>query len=224
MEFKYFIGRNKWTDSLILNEHYSHRLPTGTCLVVGIRDEKNKVLACCYFSSITAAQWKEKVVELSRLVKLPNVLIQLTQLISYGLKVLKKKGYDLVISYADSNQNHHGGIYQAASWNYHGKREQNLNGFIIDGEFVHRRSLYSKYGTSSSKLKDKLEKKHEVKLLYDEGKHLYWKAINKKGKLKANKLNLQCNPYPKPGTNTKEKITYQETPKRIKSKILKQLF
>jgi hypothetical protein len=33
---------------------------------------------------------------------------------------------------------------------------------------------------------------------YDKGKYLYWKALNRKGKLLAKQLGLQSNPYPKP--------------------------
>jgi len=217
---KFFVGRNMWTDGLILNDHYAHRLPTSVCLSVGIRD-KNKVVGCCYFSNCTPGHWKQEVVELSRLVKKDHVKINLTQLISFGLSHLKRLGFDLVISYADYSKNHHGGIYQAASWNFHGKRKENLNGFIIDGEFIHRRSAYLRYGTSSIKLLDKIPKAIPF---YDDGKFLYWKALNKKGKKKAVLLKLECNPYPKPGKREIEIKQYQEHPKRKSTDKFKPLF
>ena len=206
MEF--FVGQNMWTDALVLNEHYSHSLPSFTCLVVGIR-RKHKVTAACYFSNSASGRWTEQLVELSRLVKLKTEETQLTQLISFGLKTIKKmkeSKYNLCISYADYSRNHHGGIYQAASWNYHGKRKRRLSGFILNGEFVHRRSAYSRFGSSSIDIL----KKHKGEPFYDDGKYLYWKALNKKGKAKAKKLELQKNEYPKPGLLERENKEVQD--------------
>ena len=221
-EYEFFIGRNMWTDSLILNHHYSHKLPSSVYLVVGIRDKKkkNKILAVCYFSSSGAGRWVESFLELSRLVKLDDFKFELTQLISFGMKQIKKmKEYFLVISYADYSRNHHGGIYQACSWDYHGKRKRRCTGFKIDGEFVHRRTLFTRYGTSSVSLKDKLEKKgHKVQLFYDRGKFLYWKTINKKGNLIAKNMQLEKQPYPKPTKNGKNKTVKEYLEKEVNKK------
>ncbi len=201
--------RNIWTDSLILRHHYSKRIPIGICFTMSIRN-KNKIMATCYFSNMTAGHWGEDIIELSRLVKLNSFDYPLTQLISKSLKKLKKRGFDLVISYADSQQNHHGGIYQAASWNYHGIRGENsVCGYTIDGAFFHRRSLYSQFGSSSEDVIKKIKKTgKKVKKVKEPGKHLYWKALNKKGKQKAKKLLLNSIAYPKPGKIEKEKFTH----------------
>jgi len=222
-EYEFFIGRNMWTDSLILNHHYSHTLPVCIYLVVGIRNKKkkNSILAACYFSSTSTGRWKTReFLELSRLVKIDGFNFELTQLISYGMKQIKKmKKYFLVISYADYSRNHHGGIYQACSWHYHGKRKERCSGFKIDGKFIHRKLAYILYGTSSVSLKDKLEKKgHEVTLFYDRGKFLYWKTINKKGNLIAKNMQLEKHPYPKPTKNGKNKTVKEYLEKEVNKK------
>ena len=142
------------------------------------------------------------------------------------MKQLKRQQkYDLVISYADFSQHHHGGIYQACSWNYHGKRNKRLEGFLVHGEYIPTRNyndvLIKKFGTCSI---DKIKDDPNVELVYGEGKFLYWKALNKKGKQKAQRLKLQSNPYPKPGKIKKEKLIYRKEPKRKQTKNLKTLF
>jgi hypothetical protein len=53
----------------------------------------------------------------------------------------------LIVSYADSEHGHSGGIYQGGGWIYEGEsRDSNI---IVNGIRKHRRSLGSKYGTNS---------------------------------------------------------------------------
>ena len=93
-------------------------------------------------------------------------------------------------------QGHHGGVYQAASWNYHGKRESRMDGVIVGGRFIPGRTANAMFGTRSpSRLADRgiVAEGH-----FDEGKHLYWKAVTKEGSRRATRLNLEMNAYPKP--------------------------
>jgi len=219
----FFVGRNMWTDALILNHHYSHRLPAGVCLVVSAR-VKNKPVATCYFTSLSMGHWSESVIELIRLVKKDGIKLNLTQLISYGMKHLKKK-HNLVISYADFSQHHHGGIYQACSWNFHDKRNKRLEGYVVDGDYIptrnYNQTLIKKYGTCSlNTIKDN----PNIKPVYGEGKFLYWKALNKQGIQKAKRLGLQSNPYPKPGKIKTDRLIYTQEPKRKENKNLQKLF
>jgi hypothetical protein len=72
-----------------------------------------------------------------------------TAVLSLSLRLLRKSvpNVKLVISYADSEQGHNGTIYQASNWFYTGSITDSC--FLIDGKMTHRRSAYSKYGTSS---------------------------------------------------------------------------
>lgn len=195
---RYVFGNNEDAQALVLNYHYSHRLPGApVCVCTQYRD--NEAVAAVFFSN-PPTRWSEKVIELSRLVRKEGIEPKpvLTQLISEGIKGCRQRGIDILVSFADSTQGHHGGIYQAASWNYHCLRKPQNDGWMIDGVFVPRRTCYARWGTSGNALIDILQRdgitavKH-----FDTGKHLYWKALTRKGKQTAKILGLQSMPYVK---------------------------
>ena len=182
--------------------HYSGKLPPATvfpfvCTVVG-----HPVLACCFGTG--AGRWKLPVLELTRLVVDPSYrgVVFLSSFVSRCIFYIKKNSdYDLLISYADPSHGHHGGIYQALSWDYHGREKgnpgipffQNTN----TGEQIHRRTLNARYGTSAiAKVKAILGDEWEPQR--PELKHLYWKALDRRGKRKAKLLGLTSQSYFKP--------------------------
>lgn len=183
--------------ALVEKFHYSGRAVKNSSIVV-VASFDSEVLAACFFFS-PAARWKEPVLELCRLVRHPLFPeVSLSTLISVGAKVCKKAGHTLLVSFADSTNGHHGGVYQAASWSYHGLRPTRCDGFYINGVFKPRRSCNELYGTSGfSALKAALPDADIVQH-FDTGKHLYWKALNKNGVRKAERLGLIAAPYPKP--------------------------
>ena len=163
----------------------------------GLFGEHGDIVAACLFS-IPPTRWSEPILELSRLVRRDDTIISLTGLISRAVKFMAARGVDLIVSFADRTQGHHGGIYQAASWNYAGCRERRMDGVNINGVFWPGRSLNNRYGTQSpEKLRARLPDR-DIEPHYDEGKHLYWKALNKIGKRKADRLGLDALPYVKP--------------------------
>ncbi|MFX3646284.1 MAG: hypothetical protein ACE3K2_02275 [Paenibacillus sp.] len=58
---------------------------------------------------------------------------------------------ELIVSYADFEQKHHGGIYQATNWIYEGKTDGE-HYFIIRGKKTHPKSIHSKCGTSGQRI------------------------------------------------------------------------
>lgn len=159
--------------------------------------ENDKLKAAIVFA-IPAAKWRERVLELSRLVRLPDYTGKLTQLIAFACDELRREKWDLLISYADPAQGHHGGMYQAAGWNYGGFREPCMDGIILDGQFMHGRSCHHKWKTRSPSKLTILLPDRRVEPHYDSGKHLYWRALNVAGKTKAKRFKLNKLVYPKP--------------------------
>lgn len=193
---------NQWDDACALVEkhHYSRRVPANVQFVGslhkdgGLFGDSGEIVAACFFS-IPPTRWSEPVLELSRLVR-ANDVVPLTKLISFCVKVLKKRGECLLVSFADKTQSHHGGIYQAASWLYSGARERRMDGVLVDGVFVPGRSANSKWGTQS--IQKLVEMGIHAEPHYDEGKHLYFKPLGPKGFQQAERLGLRHQPYPKP--------------------------
>lgn len=187
--------------SLVVRHHYSRRMPASVMLSYGLVDygPPRKTIACCLFSTPTG-RWdtQKSIWELTRLVRLPSYEVPLTQLIAKALGYIRKeKLVELLISFADAEEDHHGGIYQACSWVYHGIRKKRLDGININGQFVPARTCNARYGTSSPTILEK-QLKANVVPHFDSGKHCYWKALTKKGMQLALSLGFHSRPYPKP--------------------------
>ena len=199
------VGDEEDAGALVRSHHYSARaagvpVAVGTWhLPGGLFGDRGEAVAACVFS-IPPTRWSENVIELSRLVRAPHVsLPPLSGLIAQTVRFLRlRKIGDLLISFADATQGHHGGVYQAASWNYGGQRERAMDGLLIDGVFHAGRSCNSRWGTRSP-VKLRLVLPHStVEPHYDAGKHLYWKSVTKAGEMAADRLGLAKLNYPKP--------------------------
>jgi hypothetical protein len=189
------VGRVAEANTLVARYHYIGTEPAKTRHVGTWRIGK-KYVAACYISPPKMG-WPSSTMELSRLVRVPGLKIPFTGLISKTVKYVKaNKVANLLIAYASQDFEHHGGIYQAASWYYTGERGgKGYGGLIIDGEKWPNRKLFRYYDTTSF---DKLEAMGIKGIPYhDELKYLYWKLVNNKGKLIAKDAGLLKLEYPK---------------------------
>ena len=189
---------------LILRNHYAHRVPSIIVFCAtqhepgGLFGDMGETIAAITFS-IPPRQYSEPVLELTRLVRKER-RIPLTPLISFACAEIRRRALcDLLVSYADWAEYHHGGIYQAASWNYDGFRKPAMVGVIINNAKIHGRSASTRFGTRSpSKLRNLLGDSDVVEPDFDSGKHMYWRALNKRGEKQAGRMGFQKLPYPKP--------------------------
>ena len=55
-----------------------------------------------------------------------------SEILAKAIKFLRNQSpnIQLIISYADAEQNHHGGIYQATNWIYEGKQMENITSLL----------------------------------------------------------------------------------------------
>lgn len=110
------------------------------------------------------------------------------------LKQFKKDApaVQVIVSFADRNQNHIGTIYQATNWLYIDERA-NERGIMLNGKLVHRRSINAKYGQSGIKyIKESIDPGAYV--VKGKSKIKYVFPLNK---YQAKKLKLISKPYPK---------------------------
>ena len=142
------------------NWHYSHSVPTGKLVKVGVWENgtfKGVVVFSRGATPHIASPYgltQQDVCELTR-VAMTKHETPVTQVIAIALKMLKKFCPDLklVVSYADMDQGHSGGIYKAGNWIYEGLKNVGTRGaFIIHGKKIHPKTLHSKYGKGAQSL------------------------------------------------------------------------
>jgi hypothetical protein len=138
--------------------------------------------------------WNGQVIELVR-VALNGKQSVTSQCVALSLKMVKKYApcVDLVVSYADADQNHKGIIYQATNWIYAGLTNENTkSNFIIHGKNYHSRSVQHKNWKQNLKwIQDNVDKYATQQT--SQGKHKYLFALNEKTRKEIMKLSK---PYP----------------------------
>lgn len=191
----------KAASDLLMKYHYLGRLPRATVVVCAVFDGDNPEPVAAVFFGHPATKWSVPVLELTRLVRSDDCKMSLTQLIAFACKQIKqdKSQPQLLISYADPEAGHHGGIYQAASWNFHEKRGKYVDGAMVNGKFVPWRTLRHQYGSSSANQVKLRNPDLEIEKHVAEGKYLYWRALDGRAEKDAKTVGLEKNPYPKPG-------------------------
>lgn len=200
----FHLGEVAAATHLVRTHHYSGLMPPSLSLVGtwheqgGLFGDSGEAVAACVYRQ-PSARWAEPVMELARLVRVPGCDAPLSSLVATTTKWVKRKGLaDLVVSLADSTHNHHGGIYQACSWNYDGQRSPRMDGVIVDGRYYAGRAANHHWGTQSP---DKLRAIGiAAEPHFDTGKHVYWRALTKTGRRQAEALGLRSCAYPKPDT------------------------
>ena len=169
--------------------HYSKSLPTPPLVKIGVWEE-GKFIGCVLFSHGANYHIGDKwgasqfeVCELSR-IALTKHKSPVSRIGSIALKLFSSQssGVQLIISYADRDKGHHGGIYQAMNWAYIG-----LSGgsekVWYKGQWVHKRTVDSKYGNHIG-----------FETIKTEGKHTYCFPLT--SAMKA-QLSTLSKPYPK---------------------------
>lgn len=121
--------------------HYSGCLSVGRQNFVGVWEDERFIGAIVFARSSSPnlgdmfglTQWE--CLELTR-VALCGHEAPVTRMIARALKMLKQRnpGLRLVVSFADTRQGHHGGIYQGGNWLYMGTSSPRLE-FLIAGKW-----------------------------------------------------------------------------------------
>jgi len=196
------------------NWHYSGVIPVGKLVKVGAWEDGKFIGVVLFGRGANNNMLKpfglkaDEGCELVR-IALTTHKTPVSKIMALAIKFLKKanKGLKLVVSYADADQNHHGGIYQATNWIYSGLMNAgSMGAFIINGKKTHPKSVHSKG------VKQNIEavRKHldpNATIFYTKGKHRYLMALD--NETKQSILHLS-KPYPK---RTKEQAL--ETPSSL---------
>jgi len=183
------------------NWHYSKCLPVGKLVKVGAW-ENGKYIGCVIFGRGANHNMlkpfglsQDQGCELVR-IALKRHKTPVSRIMAIAIKFLKAKCPELrlIVSYADQDQNHHGGIYQATNWVYDGLKNQNTMGaFIVNGKKMHRKSVHSKgVKQTIEHVRKYLDPKATI--FYTQGKHRYLMPLDAKMRARIEPL---AQPYPK---------------------------
>ena len=132
-----------------LNWHYSKSLPVSKIVKVGAWED-GKFIGVVLFSwganhnlSKPYGLLMTECCELVR-VALTSHITPVSRIMAIAIKWLEKQspGLRLIVSYADTSQGHHGGIYQATNWLYTGSILQ-ASTAEFNGKVAHKRTFDS---------------------------------------------------------------------------------
>jgi len=180
------------------NWHYSGCLPVGKLVKVGAWENGKFIGVVLFGRGATPNLGKPyglgqtECVELVR-VALTNHQTPVSRIMRFALKWLKQsnKNIRLVISFADADQNHHGGIYQATNWVYNGRGDK-AKFYMINGKKTHPRSIGAAGYVQNIDGARKIDPYAYV--IECSGKHRYLMPIDKE---MAKQIAALAKPYPK---------------------------
>jgi len=188
------------TKPYILDIHYAQRMPS-ISYSYGLFKDDVMVGIVCYGSppsqslckGICGVEYKDKVLELNRLCLKNNLKNESSYLVSQSLKLLPKP--KVIVSYADTSQNHVGYIYQATNFLYTGLSDKRTE-WRMKGSDLHSKTICEKYT---------LEERKDNHMFYVTDrprKHRYVYMIGNKKFVKQAKKDLRypINDYPKAHT------------------------
>lgn len=137
--------------------HYSRRMPSSKLAKLGVWERGRFVGVVVFGKGATpmlARPFGLRQVEVAELVRvaLRDHGTPTSRIITIATKMLHRAqpGLRLLVSFADTAQGHHGGIYQAAGWTYLGADVQHV--YRVRGELVHPRTCYDRWGAGGQSI------------------------------------------------------------------------
>lgn len=129
--------------------HYSQRLPVGRLVKVGAWEDGKFIGAVLFGRGANNAIGRDLGLSADQCVELVRVALRdhqsaVSRVVALSLRFLRLSNPALrcVVSYADEEQGHHGGIYQAGNWTYVGRSMGSVE-FFHDGRWKHNREVTS---------------------------------------------------------------------------------
>jgi hypothetical protein len=171
------------------NWHYSKSLPVGKLVKVGAWEDGKFVGVVIFARGANFRIGEPYGLKQTQCIELVRIAFRthktaISKSLGLALRWIKKQSPEiqLIVSYADPEQGHHGGIYQATNWIYSGK-SQGSEKVFYKNKWVHKRTVDSIFGN---------HKGFQTKKTL--GKHTYLYSLTAEIKQKILPLSK---PYPK---------------------------
>lgn len=139
----------------VMHWHYSRTMPAGKIAKIGAW-ENDRFIGCVLFSWGASAKLAQSFgLDIPECVELVRVALDqhhapVTQIVARAIRMLHEHspGVRLIVSFADPNVGHHGGIYQAGNWIFAGTSQPSEAIRLPTGQIVHRRPYVGRNFTS----------------------------------------------------------------------------
>lgn len=176
--------------------HYSKRMPKSKLVKLGVWENGLFIGVVIFGVGATSDLCKRFGVQRTEGCELVRValtrhLSQVTRIVAIALKMLRKRcpGLKIVVSFADPEQGHIGGIYQGGNWIYTGQ-SQASDEYIYMGRRWQGRSFRNKYKG--------MERSPDVTIVKGSSKHRYVLPLTVDMR---KRLETFRKPYPKRATS-----------------------
>jgi hypothetical protein len=186
---------------LILRRHYARRIPS-ISYAFGLMLDGDLVGVCTYGTPASSTlcrgvcgdEWQQHVLELNRLVLRDNRKNEASRLVAGSLRLLPKPS--IVVSYADTAQQHLGVVYQAANFIYTGLSQRFVDPVVEGLEHQHH-ATYA-HGLSNAQVIEKYGA-DRVRFVERARKHRYVMLVGDRRQRRemAAALRYESQPYPK---------------------------
>lgn len=208
---------NYLTKEWLLHKHYAKRIPPIE-FAFGLFDINNIMIGIITFGTPATNSlrglwnFKYKLYELNRLVINDNAEKNcLSFFVSQSLKLMPKPS--VIVSYADTSQNHNGYIYQATNWFYSGLSAAHKDYYVKGLENLHNSTLMDMSRGQENRI-EWLKNKFGDNLVETQKsrKHRYFYFLGNKKEKKDMLLMIpyKIEPYPK-GENKRYDASYIPT-------------
>ena len=201
----------KDASEFLLPRHYSGRIPSISYAYGYYEDSILKAVvtygkpashSLCV--GVCGEEYSSQVYELNRLCRDGDIAIPISKLVSHSLRELSKESI-IVVSYADTQANHHGYIYQATNFIYTGATKSRTDKWVEGNK-------HSRHYSNEEQGKYRKVRSSKHRYIYFCGSKSFKRACKKA-------LNYEQQPYPK-GDNDKDyKLGVVMQPKIIKSNV-----
>ncbi len=197
---------NKDSYYFLLNIHYAKRIPS-ISFTFGLFENDDLVGVVCYGTpassslckGICGEKWQKHVVELNRLVLLNNKPNEASRLVGASLKLLPTP--KIVVSFADTAQQHSGIVYQATNFIYTGLSAKRTDWKIKGQEHLHGVTIADKMRNTQGRRVDAMREIYgdDFYLAPRSRKHRYIIFLGNKKQRKEMRAELRYPvlPYPK---------------------------
>lgn len=185
--------------------HYSGSMPTPPVVKIGVWEQDVFIGVVLFSRGANNNLGRPYGLGATECAELTRVALNahttpVSKIIAIAIKLLRKQseGLRLIVSFADKNEGHHGGIYQAGGWVYSGESKSTPKYVTREGKVLHQRQV-SKTGIKPQYGELRVvPKQSECRVVPQLNKHRYLMPLDDEIRKRIEPLRK---PYPKRATS-----------------------